>query len=380
MMRYVGAENFGVVTSANAIITICLVFTTFGWPVLLTRLFATGHRPTAVEGFRRAVLDAVAMTCAVAAVLFALFYVGVLKTPTYYFLLLPTLIFLRTIGAFVKAVVDGLGKVIVEQYMTGIAFPFMTIACFIIAGKLQTVSGIFIVFCLSASIGILILGGMATRYARSGLTVASAPEGQKRSQNWWLMSAGLSNVVLLNTDIIILGHFVPQSTIAVYGIIGTVVAIMTMAITAGNALFAPIIVKQYQAGDDAHARETFVSVQKHVLLLSTPFFVVACLFPGPILGVLTGGTVHAELSHCLMILAVAQLINAGTGPVATSLYMKGEITFFAKSLISAALLNVAGNLWLVPKYGVIGAAVSTATAISLANVIQYVRAKQLKIA
>ena len=53
---------------------------------------------------------------------------------------------------------DELGKNIVEQYTTGIAFPCMTIACFLVAGKLQTVRGIFIVYCLSASIGLLILG------------------------------------------------------------------------------------------------------------------------------------------------------------------------------------------------------------------------------
>lgn len=51
---------------------------------------------------------------------------------------------------------DELGKNIVEQYTTGIAFPCMTIACFLVAGMLQTVTGIFIVYYLSASIGLLI--------------------------------------------------------------------------------------------------------------------------------------------------------------------------------------------------------------------------------
>jgi O-antigen/teichoic acid export membrane protein len=93
---------------------------------------------------------------------------------------------------------------------------------------------------------------------------------------------------------------------------------------------------------------------------------------------LAGKAPSIELSRCLVILAIAQLVNAATGPVATSLYMKGEVAFFAGSVIVSALFNIAGNLALVPDYGAVGAATSTATAI--ANLAQYLRARYLRIA
>ena len=43
------------------------------------------------------------------------------------------------------------------------------------------------------------------------------------------------------------------------------------------------------------------------------------------------------------------------------------------------VLNIVGNLWLVPEFGVLGAAASTAAVIALANVAQYLRARQLHI-
>ncbi|WP_435036997.1 hypothetical protein [Pseudomonas neuropathica] len=379
MIRRVGADYFGHITSANAVISICIIFTTFGWPVLLTKIFANGHRATALRALRKSVGDACVITVLTGAVLYVLILLGVLKEPAYPFAFLPLLIFLRSLAALAKAVLDGLGKVVVEQYALGIVLPLLTILCFIFAGTLDSVDSLFVIYSLSALIGLAVLAGIATTAAGPGLDASQAPPAEKRSHNWWLMSAGLSNVVLLNTDIIIMGHYVAEGVIAVYGIISVVVAVMTMAISAGNAIYAPVIVKHYQNNDYRAARIIFRSVQKRVLIWSLPFFLIVSLFPGEIIGALTGNATAPDLAGCLIILAVAQLVNAATGPVATSLYMKGEIAFFASSMMIAVVLNIAGNLWLVPEFGVLGAAVSTAVVIALANVAQYLRARQLHI-
>jgi O-antigen/teichoic acid export membrane protein len=176
-----------------------------------------------------------------------------------------------------------------------------------------------------------------------------------------------------------MGYYVTERTIAIYGIICGLVAAMAIAISAGNAIFAPVIIKHYQNYDYHTARKTFRFVQKCVLLLSLPLFFTLCLFSNEILSNFSNSIVEQDLISCLIILAVAQLINAATGPVATSLYMRGDIPFFAISMMACVVLNVAGNIWLVPRYGALGAAFSTATVITLVNVVQYTRARQLNI-
>jgi O-antigen/teichoic acid export membrane protein len=271
MMRHVGADKFGIVTSANAVIAICMIFTMFGWPLLLTRLLASGHRSTAIASMRNSLWDVVTITCVVAIVLYFLVHTGLLRKPPYHFAFLPGLLLLRTVSVFLKSAIDGLGKVIVQQYVTGIGLPDLTIILFIVAGKLSSMDSIFSIYCVSALIGLVLLGVMSACYARYSLKADNPPQDKKRSHNWWLMSAGLSNVVLLNTDVIIMGRYVPQSTIAVYGIISMVVAVMTMAISAGNALYAPTIAKYYQSGDEQGARDIRICAEARAAAVASVF-------------------------------------------------------------------------------------------------------------
>lgn len=380
MVRTVGSDFFGQLTSAKAIISICLVFTSFGWPILLTKTFASGHKTSACITLKRSIADACILTLICTIALFLLVKLNLLSKPLYSFLFLPLLVLLTTFSILAKSALDGLGKVLTEQYVIGIVTPCITALLFATAAKIETPNRLFFTYSYSVFFGFLILLITAAIFAKPALSSGSFPvDMPKRSENWWLMSAGLSNVVLLNTDIIILNNYTNNEIVGIYGIVSSIVAVLAMAISAGNSIYAPIIVKKYQTGDYVAARKTFLAVQKHVLFWSTPLFIVACIFPNEIINLLTGVPTPIDISYCLIILSIAQMVNAATGPVATSLYMKGEIKFFSMTMILSAFLNLIGNIWLVPKVGVIGAATSTAVVIALANITQFLRAKQLKI-
>ncbi|WJV26256.1 MULTISPECIES: oligosaccharide flippase family protein [Pseudomonas] len=381
MIRTIGGDHFGVITSINAILAICLIFTTFGWPVMLTKAFASNSRVNSMLTLKGALKDAGLLTVIVGIILFGLIWLGILSEMNYSFIYLPLLLLLRSLTALIKGVLDGLGKVIAEQYSIGIFLPLITIVCFALLGASGDINNVLLTYSFSAFLGLMVLVSILFFTRKPDIdNEQHSPTDMKRSTNFWLMSTSLSNVALLKADVIIMGNYVDDHSIAIYGMICQVVTVVTIAISAGNAIFGPVIVKHYQNDDFTSARRTFRLVQKYVLLWSLPLFLVLSVFPGLVLSLLVGEPVGGAFSVCLVLLAVAQMVNAGTGPVATALYMKGEIAFFAISMMSSVVLNVIANLLLVPRYGVIGAAAATATVVILVNLAQFFRARTLKIA
>ena len=71
----------------------------------------------------------------------------------------------------------------------------------------------------------------------------------------------------------------------------------------------------------------------------------------------------------LLILTIGQLINAGAGSVGNVLSMTGNQTDALKGHIISAFFNIILCFILIPRFGIIGAAISTATSLLLWNVI-----------
>jgi O-antigen/teichoic acid export membrane protein len=70
----------------------------------------------------------------------------------------------------------------------------------------------------------------------------------------------------------------------------------------------------------------------------------------------------------IVLIAAAQLFNSSVGPTARLLAMTGHQKVVMVSTAGSAAAALALSLLLVPTYGILGAAVATATALVLANV------------
>lgn len=381
LIRSVGAENAGVITALNAVLAICLIFTTFGWPVILTKTFAGNSKLHSTQVLKRAIKECSVWVAFVSLVLYPLSWLGLLPGLEGSLIFTVALLCLRTLTALFKAALDGIGFVVAGQYCMGLIIPLITIICFLSLNPSAEIWSILLVYSLSIGLGLVLIFLLFLARFRpiSSVDVTSEVE-PKREGNWWLMSTRLSNVILLKADVIIMSYYLDDSSVAIYGLICQVVVILTVAISAGNSIFGPAIVKQYRAGDLTAARRTFRRVQKYIVSWSIPLFFILCICPGFIISTLAGESVAESFSFCLIALAIAQLVNAATGPVATALYMKGEVIYFSVSMMISVLLNIVGNLLLVPRYGVEGAAVATSIVAVGVNCAQYIKARTLKIA
>ena len=69
-----------------------------------------------------------------------------------------------------------------------------------------------------------------------------------------------------------------------------------------------------------------------------------------------------------LLLCSARLVSAFTGPAANLLQMTGRQVIFMKVLFAGAVINIVMNYFLIPIYGIAGAAVATMSSIIFWNV------------
>ena len=108
------------------------------------------------------------------------------------------------------------------------------------------------------------------------------------------------------------------------------------------------------------------------MYISLPVFVMLCVFPREILIYVFDGR-YADGWLPLIILSVGQLVSVGGGAIGPLLVMTGHQKRW--SILSGVALgiNICLNWYLVPKYGLTGAAASTAVSLcglSLFGVMQ----------
>jgi O-antigen/teichoic acid export membrane protein len=78
----------------------------------------------------------------------------------------------------------------------------------------------------------------------------------------------------------------------------------------------------------------------------------------------------------MAILSVGQIVNAATGSVGFLLAMTGRERVSMRILVASLALNVVANLALVPRYGMLGAAVGTTLAMTVWNVAMVVAVRR----
>jgi O-antigen/teichoic acid export membrane protein len=120
------------------------------------------------------------------------------------------------------------------------------------------------------------------------------------------------------------------------------------------------------------------TAQRATLLLiafSAPVSLLFLFAPGPVMNVF--GSEFSNGATTLQILSVGQFINVAMGSFVMLLVMSGREREYRNVLMVSTLVVLTLNVVLIPKYGAIGAAIATTSAIVVQNILfgYYVRTK-----
>jgi O-antigen/teichoic acid export membrane protein len=262
-----------------------------------------------------------------------------------------------------------------DIYSRGITEPIATTLAFLIA--------FFVGFKefgpeLAAIIGTAASGIVALVFAAKLFRNAPAGHGNMsiRSETWQLLgyAAPISAYQLLNTfisrlDVIMLGFFIgraPGVTLAMVGVYGAVVDTangLRKVNQAFNPIFAPVVAGMTATGDHERAEATYARLAEWMLWILLPLVAVMALAGSTIL--LIYGPAFRQGGELLGVVGVAAATNAFVSLGETVIMVQRPRLNLLNSSITC--LFAAGVLWwLIPRYGVPGAAFG----ILLPNIVQ----------
>jgi O-antigen/teichoic acid export membrane protein len=180
---------------------------------------------------------------------------------------------------------------------------------------------------------------------------------------------------ILWTDSLVLGHYASPADFAVYAIVVSLLHPASFVSTAVGQMFAPRIAAEDARGDHSTLSRMLKRVTYWNTATSVPIFAALIVLATPILGLF--GDAYRAGAAALAILAAGQLLNTAAGPLGQLINLSGRpyITMVNNSLV--AIVNVGTCLVLVPRYGLPGAALSTASALTLVNLIKLVQVRAI---
>ena len=178
-------------------------------------------------------------------------------------------------------------------------------------------------------------------------------------------------------DILMLGYFNSQTDVGVYTITLKLAALCTLILFAANTILGPKISELYHNNQMQKLAKTVQNTAKYTFLLSLPIFGVILLFPDFLLALFGSEFNNKLATETLIILSVGQMTNVFFGAVIYILDMTGKQTISRNILLFTAFINIALNWYLIPIYGIQGAAIATAISILFWNIIGIMYVKKI---
>lgn len=187
--------------------------------------------------------------------------------------------------------------------------------------------------------------------------------------------SALAATGLIWADTLILGHLTTATDVGVYNVATRLVMLAVFVMAPINAAFAPHLAHLHHTGQLPEMARTYGTATSWIVRLSMPAFIVLVVFPQDLLRFFghdfrTGASVTA-------ILACGQLVSAAAGPCGTVLSMSGRVGLNMADNVGVLVLNVAMNLWLIPHYAAVGAAVAWSISLAGVNVVKLVQVRYI---
>ena len=165
----------------------------------------------------------------------------------------------------------------------------------------------------------------------------------------------------------IIAYFLLEQDIAHYGIVTRLAPLMIVPLQSAIIAFVPMISELHHLGKNEELAKHFKFISKWIFTFSLFIFIAYVLLARPILSIFGHEYSGIRTQHTLMVVALAQLLNAAVGPVGMLVSMTGRPRINLYNTIGMLVLNSLLCFVLVPLKGpfggIVGAGIAQAAAI-----------------
>lgn len=199
---------------------------------------------------------------------------------------------------------------------------------------------------------------------------ATAPE--RASRLWtdtavFLFFISLINMLTQRVDVLIIGAVLGARDVGLYAPASRMAEMIVFGLNATNMVAAPLIA-EYHARGEPRQLQRIVTLSGYGILAYTLPVCAALVFAGrPILALFGEGFPAAY--PVLVVLVAGHLVNALTGPVSFVMSMTGAQRQLSYITGVFLVLNAVCTYLLLPRFGVVGAAIATSAAMAGSNIV-----------
>jgi O-antigen/teichoic acid export membrane protein len=289
--------------------------------------------------------------------------------------LVAVLVPLGALSACLLAAARGFGRMWPYLGVEGLGKPILRIG--LVLGALIAglgLRGALIGWSLPIAVGFAVSLLVLTRLIRAAVP-AGRQEPSPRSRNhlgaeFWRFSAprglaGIFQVVVVWLDILLVGALLSSYQAGIYAAVSKLVMVGTFALEGTRLAIAPQLSGLLARREFSRAAGLYQTATHWLMLASWPVYVVFAIFPAVALQIF--GHRYAAGSSALVVLCLAMLVNLGTGNVTVVLLMGGKSSWNVLNTLAALVVNVGLNLVLLPRIGIVGAAIAWAVSIAVDN-------------
>jgi len=172
-------------------------------------------------------------------------------------------------------------------------------------------------------------------------------------------------------DIIILGILSTSFAVGIYNVTLRLGAFVALPLVAINLVFSPMIANIYAQNDIKRLEFNYKIITKLIYTFSLFIFSFIFLFPQELLSIF--GNEFKGASTALIVICFGQLINSSVGSSGRMLVMTGHPVTNLINSIAFIVCSISLNLLLIPKYGVLGAAIANFITLGLLNFVRVIQ-------
>ena len=378
LARTLGAEALGIYALGMTIVGFLGILAALGLPQAAVRFVAaynaTGHVNLVHKFLTRSLLLLLTTNLVLGAAIAmnSRWIVAIYHAPTLgpYLILFCAIMLLGSVNAFLGQTLTGYKDVSRRAVITnfvGTPLNMILVIALIAAG-----SGLrgYIVAQVWSAFAVLVL--LAIAVWRTAHSTSAPVNGSPASLSKGVasfagatMSMELLGFLLSQGDKVMIGIFLNARHLGLYAVAGALVSFVPVVLQAINQIFAPTIADLHATGQIALLSRLFHKLAKWTFASTFPGACVLIVFSRNFMHLF--GPDFESGWPVLVIGTVGQLINCAVGSVGFMLLMSGNERKLLKVQIAVAGFVIAANYFLIPRWGITGAALASALANGLLN-------------
>ncbi len=381
LARILGAESFGVYVYALNCAKIAVLIGTLGFSTASVRFVAeyiSNEKWSLLKEYLRYSRRTTFILSIVVAVVFGTgaFLIYAPKNPeqAWTFAIAAVVIPLSVQMKVGSAELRGLKHVVRARLPKSVALPSVLVVAVFLSGGVLGLSPTGVVGMSGYVIAVAGAMGLIDWFRTRSLPARVAATGgysMKGRRAYWLKTArdmvliAGFNMILFRADTIMVGALVNPEAAGIYNVGSKIAHLLLFGLIAVNTILSPIASDLFSSGRTSELRNIVTRGAQASLAFSVVFIFCLLIFQNQVLKLFGEGFIEAKLA--MWILVGGQLVNAAVGPAVVLLNMTGNQRTSAWILGGTSVVNISLNLFLIPLFGIEGAALSTAISLVIWN-------------